>query len=64
MNAILEAAQIIAAARRSRTPLGPLPADAAPRSEAEGYLIQDALHGLLASDSASASAIRSAAPAR
>jgi len=50
MNAILEAAEIIAAARRGRTPLGPLPANAAPRSEAEGYLIQHALHGLLASD--------------
>jgi 2-keto-4-pentenoate hydratase len=50
MNAILEAAEIIAAARRGRTPLGPLPANAAPHSEAEGYQIQDALHGLLASD--------------
>jgi len=50
MNAILEAAEIIAAARRGRTPLGPLPANAAPRSEAEGYLIQNALHGLLESD--------------
>ena len=50
MNAILEAAEIIAAARRGRTPLGPLPANAAPRSEAEGYLIQHALHGLLAAD--------------
>jgi 2-keto-4-pentenoate hydratase len=50
MNAILEAAEIIAAARRGRTPLGPLPANAAPRSEAEGYLIQHALHRLLASD--------------
>ena len=43
MNAILEAAEIIAAARRGRTPLGPLPAGAAPHSEAEGYQIQDAL---------------------
>jgi 2-keto-4-pentenoate hydratase len=44
------AAEIIAASRRARTPLAPLAADIAPRSEAEGYLIQDALHGLLAAD--------------
>ena len=50
MNATLEAAEIIAAARRNRTPLQPIPGAAAPRTEAEGYLIQDALHGLLAAD--------------
>lgn len=46
----LAAAQLIASARRNRTPLRPLAADIAPRTEAEGYLIQDALHGLLAAD--------------
>jgi 2-keto-4-pentenoate hydratase len=50
MNATLAAAEIIAAARRDRTPLHPLPGAAAPRTETEGYLIQDALHGLLAAD--------------
>ena len=50
MNAALEAAGIIAAARRNRMPLDPIPGAAAPRTEAEGYLIQDALHGLLAAD--------------
>ena len=49
MNAIAAAAEIIAAARRGRTPLAPL-GDVAPRSEAEGYRVQDALHGLLAAD--------------
>jgi 2-oxo-3-hexenedioate decarboxylase/2-keto-4-pentenoate hydratase len=46
----LAAAEIIAAARRSRTPLAPLPADLAPRTEADGYRIQQALRGLLAAD--------------
>ncbi len=50
MTDIRAAAETIAAARRSRTPLEPLPAGAAPRTEAEGYLIQDAVHDLLASD--------------
>jgi 2-keto-4-pentenoate hydratase len=50
MTDILAAAEIIANARRSRTPLQPLAGDAAPQSEADGYLIQDALHGLLAAD--------------
>jgi 2-keto-4-pentenoate hydratase len=50
MNATLEAAGIIAAARRNRMPLDSVPGTAAPRTEAEGYLIQDALHGLLAAD--------------
>jgi 2-keto-4-pentenoate hydratase len=47
---ILSAASTIAAARRSRTPLKPLSGDAAPRTEAEGYLIQEALRDLLAAD--------------
>jgi 2-keto-4-pentenoate hydratase len=50
MNKIRAAAEIIASARRNRTPLTPLAADIAPLDEAEGYLIQDAVHGLLAAD--------------
>jgi 2-keto-4-pentenoate hydratase len=50
MTDILAAAQTIAAARRSRTPLQPLAPDAAPQTEADGYRIQDALHNLLAAD--------------
>jgi 2-keto-4-pentenoate hydratase len=50
MKKILAAAKTIAAARRARTPLQPLAGDAAPRDEAEGYRIQEALHGLLAAD--------------
>lgn len=50
MTDIRAAAEAIAAARRSRTPLAPLPGDAAPLTEAEGYLVQEALHGLLAAD--------------
>ena len=44
------AAKTSAAARRTRTPLPPLGGDAAPQTEAEGYRIQDAVHGLLAAD--------------
>ena len=50
MNNTLAAAQSIATARRNRTPLAPLSGDAAPQSEADGYRIQDTLHGLLAPD--------------
>jgi 2-keto-4-pentenoate hydratase len=50
MTDILAAATAIAAARRSRTPLKPLPVDAAPGDEAEGYRIQQALRDLLADD--------------
>src|SRR6202011_886624 len=50
MTDIRAAAETIAAARRRRAPLGPLTGDAAPRSEAEGYRIQTALHDLLAAD--------------
>ena len=46
----LVAADIIAAARRHRTPLRPLAAAIAPQTEAEGYRIQEALAGLLAAD--------------
>jgi 2-keto-4-pentenoate hydratase len=48
MDKTLEAAKAIAAARRARTPLASLAPDIAPRDEAEGYRIQDAVHALLA----------------
>jgi 2-keto-4-pentenoate hydratase len=47
MDNILAAAQAIAAARRTRTPLAPLAPDIVPRDEAEGYRVQRALHDLL-----------------
>jgi 2-keto-4-pentenoate hydratase len=50
MTDILSAANTIAAARRNRTPLQPLAGDAAPQTEAEGYLVQEALRDLLAAD--------------
>jgi 2-keto-4-pentenoate hydratase len=48
MTDILAAANTIATARR--TPLQPLASDAAPKTEAEGYRIQEALRDLLAAD--------------
>src|SRR3984893_11675392 len=50
MNDTLAAAKTIAAARRNRTPLQPLPAAAAAQTEAEGYRIQEAVRELLAAD--------------
>jgi 2-keto-4-pentenoate hydratase len=50
MDRILAAAETIAVARRHRTPLSPLAGDLAPKTEAEGYRIQAALHGLLEPD--------------
>jgi 2-keto-4-pentenoate hydratase len=47
---IRAAAKTIAAARRNRIPLQRLAGDAAPKTEADGYRIQDAVHGLLAAD--------------
>lgn len=47
MDNILAAAQAIATARRNRTPLQSLPPEIAPLDEAEGYLIQRAVHDLL-----------------
>jgi 2-keto-4-pentenoate hydratase len=47
MDRILAAAKAIAAARRNRTPLAPLPANVAPADEDDGYRIQRALHDLL-----------------
>jgi 2-keto-4-pentenoate hydratase len=50
MNNISAAAKTIASVRRSRTPLQPLAAEAAPQDEAEGYRIQDAVHDALSAD--------------
>jgi len=49
MDRKLETAQMIATARRNRTPLGRL--EAPPPDEAEGYQVQRALHDLLLPDS-------------
>src|SRR5450432_1163123 len=50
MNDTFAAAEAIAACRRNRTPLHPFVGDAAPQTEAEGYRIADAVHGLLSRD--------------
>jgi 2-keto-4-pentenoate hydratase len=50
MSGTLAAAKRIATARRERAALHALPDDLAPRDEAAGYLIQDAVHDLLAAD--------------
>jgi 2-keto-4-pentenoate hydratase len=47
MDRILGAAQAIATARRNRSALGSLAPEIAPEDEAEGYLIQRAVHDLL-----------------
>jgi len=47
MDRIGLAAQAITAARRNRSLLKPLPPEAAPRDEAEGYRVQRAVHDLL-----------------
>jgi 2-keto-4-pentenoate hydratase len=47
MDRILAAAQIIATNRRNRARLRSLPAELAPRDEAEGYRVQRAVHDLL-----------------
>jgi 2-keto-4-pentenoate hydratase len=47
MDKILGAAQAIATARRNRSALAPLADELAPDDEAEGYLIQRAVHDLL-----------------
>jgi 2-keto-4-pentenoate hydratase len=47
MDNVLAAAQIIATARRNRTALASLAAELAPKDEADGYLIQRAVHDLL-----------------
>ena len=48
MDKILEAAKAVASARRDLVPLRPLDPDIAPRDEAEGYRIQEAVHAVLA----------------
>jgi 2-keto-4-pentenoate hydratase len=50
MDKILEAAKAIGSARRERAPLQPLAAEIAPRDEAEGYRIQDAVHTVLSQE--------------
>ena len=50
MDKILEAAKAVASARRDLVPLRPLDQDLAPRDEAEGYRIQDAVHAVLAGE--------------
>ena len=47
MDRIVAAAQIIAASRRTRSALKALPADLAPKDEAEGYRVQRVVHDLL-----------------
>ena len=47
MDKILAAAKVIAKARRNRAPLASLAADIVPQDEADGYLVQRALHDLL-----------------
>jgi 2-keto-4-pentenoate hydratase len=47
MDRVVAAAQIIATSRRNRAALKALPADIAPKDEAEGYRVQRALHDLL-----------------
>jgi 2-keto-4-pentenoate hydratase len=47
MDRVVEAAKAIAAARRARERLKRLSPDVAPRDEAEGYLVQRAMHDLL-----------------
>src|SRR4051812_26525538 len=48
MDKTLEAAKAIASARLARTPLQQLGVEIAPRDEAEGYRIQEAVHAVLA----------------
>lgn len=50
MTGTLAAAKLIAAARRSRAPLGPLPDNLVPQNEGEGYRIQNAVHDMLSLD--------------
>jgi 2-keto-4-pentenoate hydratase len=47
MDKILAAAQVISTNRRNRSRLNSLPAELAPRDEAEGYRVQRAVHDLL-----------------
>src|SRR6201995_5399875 len=51
MDRIAAAAQIIPTTRRNRVGLKALPAEIAPKDEAEGYRVQRALHDLLLPES-------------
>jgi len=48
MDRIVAAADAILSARRSGTPLETLPSSAKPRTVAEGYRVQKAVHEMLA----------------
>lgn len=50
MEKHLAIAEILAYVRLNRTPLAPLPPEAIPHDEADGYRVQDALHHLLSPD--------------
>jgi 2-keto-4-pentenoate hydratase len=43
------AARLLCDQRLTRTPIDPLPGDCRPRDETEGYVVQEVLHGFLAS---------------
>jgi 2-oxo-3-hexenedioate decarboxylase/2-keto-4-pentenoate hydratase len=47
MEKYLAIAEILAYVRRNRSPLSPLPPEAVPHDEVDGYRVQDALHSLL-----------------
>ena len=51
MDRIVAAARLIATSRRNRAALKALPADIAPKDEAEGYRVQRAVHDLMLPDS-------------
>jgi 2-keto-4-pentenoate hydratase len=48
MDRIVAAAEAVVAARRSGTPLETLPSSVKPRTVAEGYRVQKAVHEILA----------------
>lgn len=50
MEKNLAIAEILSYVRVNRAPLAPLPADARPHDESDGYRVQDALHSLLSTD--------------
>ena len=51
MDRIVAAARVIATSRRNRAALKALPADIAPKDEAEGYRVQRAVHDLMLPES-------------
>lgn len=50
MTAVRRAAELLATHRLARTPFPGFPADLRPRTDEEGYAIQDALHDILADE--------------